>query len=160
MVTVSKETFTKICNAFSESVEVYRKIDEMIEYSNRRREYYKKAIKPVMRILVNDIAGEETLNQIISQDDWGTEYLYDMVMLVMDEYFNNDTQTVAVKSETTKNGVRYVGFTDVFTPSVIYDWLRNLDTENKDTWVLPTGPVASGYEVVKHNINAVAFDEF
>lgn len=160
MVTVSKETFTKICNAFSESVEVYRKIDELIEYSHRRREYYKKAIKPVMRILVNDIAGEETLNQIISQDDWGTEYLYDMVMLVMDEYFNNDTQTVAVKSETTKNGVRYVGFTDVFTPGVIYDWLRNLDIANKDTWVLPTGPVASGYEVVKHNINSVAFEEF
>lgn len=160
MVTVSKETFTKICNAFSESVEVYRKIDEMIEYSHRRREYYKKAIKPVMRILVNDIAGEETLNQIISQDDWGTEYLYDMVMLVMDEYFNNDTQTVTVKSETAKNGICYVGFTDVFTPSVIYDWLRNLDAKNKDTWILPTGPVASGYDVVKHHINAVAFDEF
>ena len=132
----------------------------MIEYSHRRREYYKKAIKPVMRILVNDIAGRETLNQIISQDDWGTEYLYDMVMLVMNEYFNNDTQTVAVKSETAKSGIRQVSFTDVFTPDVIYDWLRNLDIANKDTWVLPTGPVASGYDVVKHNINSVAFDEF
>ena len=32
-----------------------KEIDELIECSQRRREYYKKAIEPIMHILVNDI---------------------------------------------------------------------------------------------------------
>ena len=45
MATVSKDTFIRICDAFSENVDVYRQIDELIEYSYRRREYYKKSIE-------------------------------------------------------------------------------------------------------------------
>ena len=157
MATVSKETFIKICDAFSENVDVYRKIDELIEYSYRRREYYKKSIEPIMRILINDIASQETLNKITYQDDWGSQCLYDMAMYVIYEYFNNDTKTIAVKSKNTKSGTCQVGFTEVFTPGVIYDWLRNLDTENKDTWILPIGHVSSGYDVVRHDVVPLAF---
>ena len=157
MVTVSKETFTKICDAFSENVEVYRKIDEMIECSQRRREYYNKAIEPIMHILINDIVGKETLDKVVYQDDWGTQRLYDMAIYTIYEYFNNDTQTIAVKSKNTKSGTCQVGFIEVFTPGVIYDWLRNLDTENKDTWTLPVGHVSSGYDIVRHDIVPLAF---
>ena len=105
MVTVSKETFTKICDTFSENVEVYRKIDEMIECSQRRREYYNKAIEPIMHILINDIVSKETLDKVVYQDDWGTQRLYDMAIYTIYEYFNNDTQTIAVKSKNTKSGI-------------------------------------------------------
>lgn len=157
MATISKKTFTEICNAFSENSAVYHEIDELIECSQRRREYYKKAIEPIMHILVNDIVGKETLSKVTYQDDWGSQCLYDMAMYVIYEYFNNDTQTIAVKSKTAKNGTCYVGFKEVFTPGVIYDWLHNLDTENKDTWTLPVGHVSSGYDIVRHDIVPLAF---
>ena len=80
-----------------------------------------------------------------------------MAMYVIYEYFNNDTETIAVKSKTAKNGTCYVDFKKVFTPGVLYDWLRNLDTENENTWTLPVGHVSSGYEVVRHDIVPLAF---
>ena len=151
---VSKEVFLEICDAFKESLQIYKEIDGMIEHSYRGREYFKKAIKPVMRVLVNDIAGRISLDSVIFEDDWGKDYLYDMVIRVVEDYFDNDAQTVLVHSENAAKGQCYVPFGDVYTPAVIYEWLSNMDKDNKETWNLPVGPVSSGYDVIKHYVIA------
>jgi hypothetical protein len=149
---VSKDVFLKMCDAFSESLTVYKEVDNLIEHSYRAREYFNKAIKPIMRVCVNDIAGKETLDSILYEDDWGRDYLYDMVMRVVEDYFDNDAQTVLVHKENTLKGQCYVPFGDVYTPSVIYEWLIHMDKDDKKTWDLPVGPVESGYDVIKHYV--------
>lgn len=149
---VSKDVFLKMCDAFSESLTVYKEVDNLIEHSYRAREYFKKAIKPIMRVCVNDIAGKETLDSVIYEDDWGKDYLYDMVMRVVEDYFDNDAQTVLVRKENTLKGQCYVPFGEVYTPSVIYEWLIHMDKDDKKTWDLPVGPVESGYDVIKHYV--------
>ena len=74
---VSKDVFLKMCDAFSESLAVYKEVDNLIEHSYRAREYFKKAIKPIMRVCVNDIAGKETLDSVIYEDDWGKDVVSD-----------------------------------------------------------------------------------
>ena len=149
---VSKDVFLKICDAFSESLTVYKEVDNLIEHSYRAREYFKKAIKPIMRVCVNDIAGKETLDSVIYEDDWGNDYLYDMVMRVVEDYFDNDAQPVLVHKENTLKGQCYVPFGDVYTPSVIFEWLIHMDMDAKKTWDLPVGHVESGYDVIKHYV--------
>jgi hypothetical protein len=157
---ISKELFINCCKSFDENLQLYKQVDEMMEHTYRAREYYKKAIKPVMRLFANDIAGKETLDCVIYEDDWGKDYLYDMVMRVVEDYFDNDAQTVLVRKGNTQKGQCYVHFGDVYTPSVIYDWLSNMDKDNKETWNLPIGPVASGYDVIKHYVATGIFETF
>jgi hypothetical protein len=158
---ISKELFINCCKSLDENLQLYKQVDEMMEHTYRAREYYKKAIKPVMRLFANDIAGKETLDSVIYEDDWGQDYLYDMVMRVFEDSFDNDVQTVRVRSESAAGGQCYVPFGDVYTAEVIYDWLTNMDKDDKSTWNLPIGPVASGYDVVKHYVaQGVDFETF
>ena len=105
-----------------------------------------------MRIFVNEIASKEMLDCVIYEDDWGKDYMYDMVMRVVEDAFDNDVQTVLVRSQSTENGKCYKAFGEVYSFEVIYDWLSNMDKDNKETWNLPIGPVASGYDVIKHYV--------
>ena len=156
---VSKEVFLKICDTFFESLAVYKEVDDMLEHSYRAKEYFKKAIKPVMKVFANDIAGSDTLDSVIYEDDWGKDYLYDIVMRVIEDYFDNDAQTVLVRSSQSAKGQCYVPFGKVYSAEVIYDWLSNMDKHNKETWNLPVGPVASGYDVIKHYVaQGINFD--
>ena len=157
---ITKELFISCCETFYENLNMYKQVDDIIEHSYRGKEYYKKAIKPIMRIFVNEIAGKEMLDSVIYEDDWGKDYMYDMVMRVVEDAFDNDVQTVLVHSQNTENGKCYKAFGEVYSFEVIYDWLSHMDKDNKETWNLPIGPVASGYDVIKHYVAMGLFDSF
>lgn len=147
---ISKEVFLKICDTFAETINTYKQVDLIIGYTHHTREYFNQAVKPIMRIIITDIAGEDTLASVLYEDELGKDYLHTMVMCVLEDYFDNDAQTVIVN----KDGKRiHIPFGDVYTPEVIYNWLIQMDKDNPTTWNLPTGPVASGYDVIQHHIS-------
>lgn len=149
---VEKNVFVKVCEAFAENLALYKEVDTMLEHSYRAREYYKKAVKPVMRVFAREIAGQEALDVVIFEDDWGKDFVYDMVMRVIEDYFDNDAQTVLVRSSQSAKGQCYVPFGQVYNAEVIYEWLYDMQHDQPETLNLPVGPVESGYDVIKHYV--------
>lgn len=153
---VEKNVFIKVCEAFEENMNTYKEIDAMLGHSYRSLEYYKKAVKPIMRIFVKEIAGQETLDVVIYEDDWGKEYMYDMVMRVIKDYFDNEAKTVVVSSSQSPKGQCHVSFAQAYNSEVIYDWLSHMDPDKPETLKLPVGPVVSGYDII-NNYMALEF---
>lgn len=147
---ISKEMFIQMCETFKENLSLYQEVDNMIECSTKTREYFKRAVKPIMKIAVIDIIGQDVLSIKIAEDDWGDVQVYDTVMNAIKDYFANQARVVEVLSADTISGKCHKAFDEVYTAEVLYNWMSKMDAETPSTWKLPKGMLSSGYTVINN----------